>query len=257
MYKSLEVKIFYNILKYLTILFAGIILTGNVCEAEELRCEILQYKLDRLYFPAGEGADIFSHCGFKIVRGSDTLYRGQIARSFEGVSYSDPTGAFFNSVDLSSCKAVIETADSDSLADLHLRFQNMDDDEIKFILPENILFEPTGSDTLILENGRRLFLSKLDIFNITFANQPIDIFEISITYDSQFTPGPDYRAFTAGAPYIAVLVPNLGRTSSSGGVLTTSLYYNFSAFLLPHLFEGDNPLPAYSLFASEGTGRRT
>ena len=174
----MEVNIFYNILKYSTILLTSLTLTVNVCESEELRCEILQYKLDRLYFSAGEEADIFSHSGFKIVCGSDTLYQGRIDRSFAGVSYSDTTGGLFDSVDSVSCYALIETATGDSLADLHIRFQNMDDNEIKLILPENIFTEPNSFDTIITENGRRIFISQLNDLNSAMGYQATDIADI-------------------------------------------------------------------------------
>lgn|GEM_PF-1056257 len=256
MYKSLEVNIFYNILKYLSILFASILLIDAGCEAGERRCEILQYKLDRLYFSAGEEADIFSHSSYKVVSGSDTLYRGQIDQSFAGVSYSDSTGGFFETVDLTSCYALVETAESDSLAVIGLHFQNMDNDEIRFILPDNILPEKNRSDTLITENGRRLLISKLNDDNVASSYQAAGDFDIHIAYDSLYITMSEAVTFSASAPYLAVLVPNLSKKSSSGGVLTTSLYYNFSAFLLPHLFDGDRPLPAYSLFAAGGSGRR-
>ena len=122
----MEVNIFYNTLKYLTILFASIILIDSGCEAGERRCEVLQYKLDRLYFSAGEEADIFSHSSFMIVCGSDTLYRGRIDRALAGISYSDSTGGFFDSVILTSCYALVETAESDSTAVIRIHFQNMD-----------------------------------------------------------------------------------------------------------------------------------
>ncbi|MBN1211331.1 MAG: hypothetical protein JXA92_02030 [candidate division Zixibacteria bacterium] len=232
------------------------ILTAAACEADEHRCEILQYKLDRLYFSAGEEADIFSHSSFKIVCGSDTLYRGWIDQSIAGVSYSDTTGGFFDSVDLSSCFALIATAENDSLAVIIVHFQNMADDEIKFILSDNIAAEEDLYDTLITEDGRGLLISKLDVDDIVTSYQAAKEYDIQIAYDSQYITVFEVGTISASAPYIAVLMPNLAKNSSAGGVLTTSLYYNFSGFLLPHLFDGDNPLPAYSLFAEDGTSRR-
>lgn len=252
----MEVNIFYNILKYSTILLISILSVIINSIAGEYRSNILQLNQDRLYFSAGEEANIFFGSKFTVFCSQDSLYSGMIERSYLGISYSTPTGGFFDSVDIGSCLAVIETAGIDSQTIITIEFSTMDSVEQSFLFFPSLkpaaysltpLSTAAGNQILILSNG-----TENDIYD---SSQIYDI-DIHITYDSQYTTPPPSTTKSSRAPFLAVLLPNLSKASSAQGILTTSLYYRFSAFLLPYLFDGDLPFPVYSFYTGDDSRRR-
>ncbi|MDD3732619.1 MAG: hypothetical protein PHU88_09620 [candidate division Zixibacteria bacterium] len=224
--------------------------------ANEYRSNILQLNQDRLYFSAGEEANIFPCSKFKVFCSQDSLYSGTIEKSYLGVSYSTPTGGFFDSVYLGSCFAVIETAGIDSQTIITVGLSAMDSVEQSILFFHPLKSADYPLTTLSTSAGNRILILSNGTENDIYDSSLIYDIDIHITYDSQYTTPPPSTTKSSRAPFLAVLLPNLSKASSVQGILTTSLYYRFSAFLLPYLFEGDLPVPVYSFFTSDDSGRR-
>ena len=231
--------------KIAALLLTIIVVTVSFALAGEHRCDILQYKLDRFYFSAGEEASIFAGSRFVIVCGSDTLFEGGIDASYPGVCYSAVSERNFDADSFDDCAAVIATADIDSGAVINIGLGDIDRLETEIIFPDSfanlvnpikLTFDPAGDNIAAsFETGR------LDMF---------------VSYDSSHFTVRDANSRSAPAPFFAALVPNPAKAVTAGGMLATSLYYRFSSFYLPFMFDGDRAEPVYSFFKADGTGLR-
>ena len=100
---------FGSIKIFVTVLLAALII-NTPSGARDIHCPILQQKLNRLYFPVGTEAHIYRNAPFTVLHGEDTLYRGTIAQSFDGVSISRPLEGVLDSIAPDSLQAIITTA---------------------------------------------------------------------------------------------------------------------------------------------------
>jgi len=245
LYKSLEVNIFNYTKKYPAILLLVIFVAVSAIRAGEYKSDILQYKLERVYFSAGEEVNIFTGCHFAIVCGNDTVYQNQIEASYPGISYSVITDNKFENQSFNECVALIETADLDSGAVINIGLRDMDTTVAGMLFntdsttagnPVNMIFNPAYENI-----AARFESGQLDIL---------------LSYDSSGFYHRESKPLTAPAPYFAALIPNLAKTSTTDGMLATSLYYRYSSFYLPFIFDGDRAAPVYSFYKADGTGHR-
>ncbi|MFZ5979416.1 MAG: hypothetical protein ACOYVF_02185 [Candidatus Zixiibacteriota bacterium] len=221
-------------------------MTPSFIRAGEHQSEILQYKIDRFYFSSGVEENIFTGSRFVVIQNDDTLYQGKIEASYPGVSYSEITERNFEKDLLDNFIVFIETADSDSGAVIHIGLNVIDS------LLARLIFNDTASS---LTNPVNLIYNPaLDKLATLLETGRLDML---ISYDSSLFPIRESSSLSAPAPYFAALVPNLGRNVTTGGMLATSLYYRYSSFYLPFMFEGDRVEPVYSFFRSDGFGHRT
>nr|MBN2276421.1 hypothetical protein [candidate division Zixibacteria bacterium] len=237
------------------IIVYGLILVGLLAAfgTAEVIGPILQYKLDRLYFPYGEEADLYPGHLFLIYKGDSLIYRGLIEHSMIGVSYSYPTGGIFDTVEIGLCRAVIETAEIDTGATITIGISEFPKlyggDKFPMLFPP----DSSAADSTIsaTNSGNRLVIKKYGNYTemlIAFETGEIEAF---VSYRNYDAPGKRYKAISAPAPYIAVLAPDISRAANDKGLLTTSLYYRYNPKNPEILFDGDGLEPCNCLYPSD------
>jgi len=197
------------------------ILAPHCLNAADWRTTAFQLRQDRIYFPAGEEALIFENSPFAILRNGDTLYTGVIEHSWEGVSASARTHGFLDTLSLVGTEAVISQAEVDSLETIKIgsEFPNL---PLRADDPRNDLVRWT--DYKDAGTMRDDFVAGLLDAIVT----PTDL---------DLRPS-DGNTLATPSPFIAVLIPNVGRPFNYHGELTTSLYYRFDDSRLALCFQG-------------------
>ncbi|UCG61739.1 MAG: hypothetical protein JSV52_00165 [Candidatus Zixiibacteriota bacterium] len=245
--------------KYHLLILAAVVVSASVASvsAESLKCEILQYKLGRLYFDAGEEKYIYPGCGVVLTQNNDTLYTGQIEYSYPGISVSRPTSGLADTLGFAELTAVIEPAAVDSSSRIKLGSYGLVSEQIVRDLP--------GTINAYRDSGNTgLGLAYTDIGNeISISSSPAPPGAIWDYHTGQFDgffsasmppppiASPD-RVISSPAPFIAVLVPNLSKKFNEEGLITTSLYYRFSVpKLWSTFFQGAAPAPMNRLYLSD------
>jgi len=242
----------YSIISLLILTaIAGILLFGS--SSAEIRCPVLQYRMDRLYFPVGEEADIYRDHLFVIYRGDSLAYKGLIENSLPGVSYSYPTGNAFDSLDEQPLTAVIETAAIDSASPITIGIS-----EFPFVsgirfLPDLFPTDSSLGDSVPprTASGNELVIRKFDTYTemiIAFESGELDAMLAYRRYDAL---GAREKSISAPAPYIAAIIPDLTKSSNDRGLLTTSLYYRFNPEMPELVFNGDDIIPYDCLYPAD------
>jgi len=193
--------------------------------AGETTCEVLQYKLDRLYFSVGEEALVFPYAPYTLLHGEDTIHTGFIEHSWPGVAISEPLGAIdtlsLDPTDIGIFAAVIQTADLDTISVITI-----------------------GSDIVgmpVLAHGNdsaRLILREYDHHQTMLQDFQSGLLDACLSFGDLQAPAKTTVA-SHPAPWVAALVPNISRGFNQGGQLTTSLYYRYDETKLDFCFEGD------------------
>jgi len=206
-----NMRLIFIILILLT--FSG----SGFCSTELIATEILQLKMNRIYFASGEEENIFRDCSFFLIKANDTLLTGQIEASYPGLSYSYLEESLFDKFDTDSCLALIQPAQIDSLTPINIGM-------LKSI--------PYGSP----------------------SNFP-GLTSVTTTNDSASSQKYS-KSIRTPAPFYAALIPNISKAVNNKGLLTTSIYYRFNEKRLTAIFEGDQTVPYNCLFPAADTCRR-
>ena len=214
----------------------------SAVQAGELSCRVIQFKLQRFYFGAGEEQNIFAGSRFTVYSGRDSLLSGVVDQSYRGVSISEPIPVSPAQPDIDSLMAKVETAVIDSTSTIFLG--GLDIEPASLLTGDSLPVHHTA-------NG-----NPIDIALWRDSYQVIDQFEygqadglfslrtlpwINTKVEIQATP----------APFVAVIVPNLASPLNRDGYLTTSLYYRFGPISLAHVFNGEPPTPLNSFYLED------
>ncbi|RKX24945.1 MAG: hypothetical protein DRP45_07075 [Candidatus Zixiibacteriota bacterium] len=197
-----------------------------VTSVGQVECDILQCKLDRLYFPVGEEALVFEHAPFVILTGTDTVYQGRVDHAYEGISVSTPVEGFFDTLSLDSLKVVIETAAIDSSATIAI---GTDIIGLDLLSPNRQIAESYAPTVTLRQYEHRSQM--MQDFRSGFLDG----------YLSFECPGASTEGICTlqhMLPYIVALVPNVGRQCNLSGQLTTALYYLYDPARLSLYFDG-------------------
>ncbi len=230
-----------------------VLLTPSFCAAGEITARILQFKMNRLYFPVGEEENIFRDSPFAICLSHDTLYRGRIEASFPGVSYSYPIDSVLDTAAIDSCYGVIEAAEIDSLSPINigilksLPYGDFSD-------ARGILAGINAADSQGIGFSRYGTALKTRLYN-SWIEMQID-FESGLidgvcSFDAVISPGMDVETISAPAPFYVALIPNVSRAVNKNGLLTTSLYYRFNEDRVSALFDGRSAEPFRCLYLTD------
>ncbi len=198
---------------------------GSDVYAGQVTCDALQYRLDRLYFAVGEEAFVYPHARYSLLQGEDTIHVGSIEHSWQGVAISEPLGmadsVSFDLTDLGALFAIIQTADLDTVSAI-----TVGSDIVGLPLISR------GNDSV------RLIFREYDHHQTMLHDFQDGLLDACLSFgDLQATAKT--TVISHPAPWVAALVPNIGRRFNQGGQLTTSLYYRYDETKLDFCFEGD------------------
>lgn len=225
----------------------------NSAAATDINCNILQYKLDRLYFPIGTEENVYPSNRFTVYAAGDSIYNGIIESSQLGISYSRITHYFFDTIAIDSCWVLIESADIDSTSDIAIGLP--DDIPVGPIIgnPPSYSFGDISiismqfTLSMTAQNGNHIILKHYDSeidMALDFESGRIDGF---FSHSNIITNKTEARIISNYTPYFAAIIPNISRDINDGGLMTRSLYYRFDKTRLSLYFDGDN-IRAYSCF---------
>ncbi len=212
------------------------ILVSVTLHAAEWRTPAFELRQDRLYFPAGEEALIFENTPFRIVRNGIIVYSGLIEHSWKGISVSAPTKGFLDTVSLTGLEAVIAQAEVDSLQTI--------------TIGSDFYSLPLRGDIPLNDRVRWTEYEDVDAMRDDFAAGQLDA--IVTLYDVD-PPAGDTNTLEAPSPFVAVIVPQIGKAFNYHGELTTSLYYRFDDSRLALCFKGGEISPVNRLYASSSS----
>ena len=220
------------------------------CLAASIQAKILQIKMNRIYFNAGEEDNILANCAYSICLNNDTLFGGLIEASYSGVSYSYPDSNISNLLLKDSCYAKIQPADVDSLSPINIGILR----SIPYGDPSNfpgIMSAVSNSDISNFGSTRYgnnlhtyLYDSKIEM-QIDFESGILDAY-ISISGES--IRKRKFSMINSPAPFFAALIPDISKQINIKGLMTTSMYYRFNEERISALFGGDDASPLFCLF---------
>jgi len=204
----------------------AVFLCGSLV-AEEIvapvSCDVLQYKLNRLYFSAGEECLIYPNAPFVITAESDpdALVSGTIEKSWAGISMSYPLDSLAVGALPDDAIAYIEPAALDSTSSIIIGTD----------IPGLRLFT---EDTA----GTRLIVRRYDHHGAMDNDLKAGQLDGCLSFDKPAGLPERVAISEYTLPYVATLIPNVGRACNTRGQLTTSLYYRFDHDRAPLYFEG-------------------
>ncbi len=184
----------------------------------------LQVNLDRLYLSHGQEERIFPGSRFVVHRGSDSVYSGCVEFAWTGVSASFETTGFFDTLNLHELHVWMQRAPLDTTTSITIGYTG----------------HPPASDSL--GHNRVIFRQYESQFEMSldFESGTLDAF---LSYHDYNRTGPHSRTITHPAPFFIALVPNTSADVTSGGILTTSLYYRLDIERPSLYFSGDAVQP--------------
>ncbi len=240
---------------------ALILLSGNALSGQGIECEVLQYKLERFYFGAGEEQDIYPGCRFLIYSEADTVHSGQIEFSYQGVSLSRPAADFSDTLVIAELGAFIEPAAVDSSSPIGLGLCGLYMGELLTEVPyagfshrESAAPVPNPVRTGL--GNPIVFYPSTPISSLTeYQAGRFDGFVSSSTPPA--TTSEHAQVILSPSPFVAVIVPNLSEKMNEQGFVTTSLYYRFDvARLWPAFFQSEPPSPVNRLYPTDTGSER-
>ena len=246
--------------RILPAMLTAVFCVSFLTQAAEVRVPVLQAKFDRLYFGAGQEANVFSGSPFVIECGADTVHSGLIQQSHHGISISEVVEDI-DSVDFESCLVVITTAVADSHAVIRLGTDIPLDSGVAggiFAWSDSSLsvslFDKTITLLAVSEDSLATFDSLVVVYfpdsaelNFSLAGEQLDGY---LSYSRYEPMGSTYEVYQSTIPLVAALIPNPSREINHIGALTTSLYYRFDHARLSLYFKGDRVQPVHSFDAS-------
>ncbi len=235
------------------LIFALLLLSIGSAWAGQVRCNILQHKLDRLYFPFGEEANIFANSRFVLYNNTDSLMTGRIASSQPGVSYSYQLDSSLALSNIDSLHAIIETADIDSVSTIRIGFDLPEGRKSTLLYSENIPGESAPLFHTVTSAGNPLEIVIYDSFlEMTLALEAHQI-DGCISFNEYKSFGVDITTTAYPAEYFAVLIPNITHPVNERGILSTSMYYRFNSAQSSAYFAGDGIRQFNSLYFKESS----
>ena len=189
--------------------------------AAEWRTQSFELRQDRLYFPAGEEAFIFENSAFILIRSGDTIFSGFIEHSWKGISASAATRGVLDTVSLTGLEAVISQAEVDSLQTI--------------IVGSDFFSLPLRGDVPLNDRVRWTEYNDAVAMSDDFVAGQLDAV---VTLNDLGLYAGDVNTLAAPCPFIAVLIPQVGKPFNYHGELTTSLYYRFDNSRLALCFKG-------------------
>ena len=242
---------------FLLIIMTAVMLVMTVIvQAGQIECDVLQYKLGRLYFPHGQEEMVFEHSPFTIYKGDDSICSGMIGFSGDGVSYSEPLGYELDNDKIESLHAEIATAEIDSTSTIRIGFELPGGENCGPVGSEKTFDELNPPLRAITKNGNPLELHFYNSFlEMTFGLEAhkIDGF---ISFNEYKPSDEDIITVAYPAEFFAVLFPIVSHPVNDRGVLSTSMYYRFNPLQSSSFFSGDGVRPFNSLYLKDApTGR--
>ena len=209
-----------------------VLLTASVA-ASEWRGRTFELRQDRLYFPVGEETRVFENSRCSIIRSGDTLFTGFVEHSWEGVSVSTRTGGYFDTLSLDGTEAVIVQAEIDSGGTI-------------------VIGSDLGNLVRLIDstNGGNVNWVDYDDTNAMQDDFAAGMLEAVVTFSAFGFRSGDRSTLSSPSPFMAVVIPNVGRRINYRGELSTSLYYRFDESLLALCFRGDEVSFVERLFSS-------
>jgi len=220
------------------------------CSDEFLEAEILQTKMNRIYFSSGVEENIFQDCFYFLIKSDDTLLTGYIEKSYPGISYSFPIDSLSNIIFNDSCTAFIQAAAIDSLIPISIgvlksipygsssNFPGL----TSKLSPGDSISEATSKYGNIIHT--HLYDSETEML-LDFEAGIIDAF---ISYKSNYMLNQNKILVSTPAPFYVAMIPNISKPVNEKAYLTTSLYYRFNEKRISTLFDGDNVTVQNCLF---------
>ncbi|MFQ5498974.1 MAG: hypothetical protein ACE5FH_04820 [Candidatus Zixiibacteriota bacterium] len=210
----------------------------SVSHGDAVEAELLQFRLDRLYFNVGVEANLFDGAQFDICCGDSVVYSGRIERALPGVSFSFPTGHYFDSLPLTDCEVQIIAADVDSLSPIVIGGAEFEEYQGGGFFPPRLVHtaENKNSDSKADRVSIATYDSRLEMI-LEFEASRLDGF---FSYRMPEFGEQGFRTVSAAAPYIVCLLPNPSKKISREGYLTTSMYYRFDESKLQFLVDADS-----------------
>ncbi len=216
-------------MRFITQATAGLLflISSISVSGQSLDCGILQYKLDRLYFPHGTESDLFKYSPFTVYLNSDSIYAGTLEFSGQGVSYSFPTYNYFDTLNIALFHTILEPAIEDTLTKITIGISEFDMPEIGICLIDSgsVLFRQYDSHIRMLLDFEEGFLDGY------------------LSYGTPDTYNKETGIAYSYAPYYAVIMPNLSSGVNYHGLLSTSLYYRFDPSQPYTYFDGNRVIP--------------
>ncbi len=229
--------------KLVSILVA--LVAGVVCEAAGVQTTVLQYQLGRMYFPVGEEQQVYKGAPFVVYSDADSVLSGSIAFAGPGISYSFPLDEPHDSLQLSTLRVVIQSADVDASDTVRLGYTG----------PRPLCINRAGGETAEAWESA-------DIANL--PQQPIEF----VSYQSQLPMALDFEsgkldgffsysrylssevamAENSEAGYYAALIPDVSLHPEDNSFLTTSMYYRIDSSKYAVMFDGEKAVPANCLY---------
>jgi len=189
---------------------------------EEIRTQVSDLRLGRLYFPLGEEVHVYPHSPFIVLRSVDTVYSGYIEHSWLGVSVSFPTDGFLDTLVLDSLEAAIIPAAVDGAA--------------RISLGTNVAGPQLLADSVM---SARVELATYQDERSLLDDLSSGLLDGVITLSDLAARPENVTTIYHALPYLVALVPNAGRACNEQGQLTTSLYYRFDDSRVAVTFDGD------------------
>ncbi len=190
---------------------------------DQVSCDILQYKLGRLYFSAGEEALVYPNAQFEVWNPltQDALLVGTIEHSWTGISASFPIDTAAMAQWSDSLLVLIESAAIDSISVITIGTD----------IPGLRLFSEDSPYT-------RLAVRQYDHHGALDQDLRAGVLDGCLSYERPGTVSDRLTITEHPLPYVATLIPNVGRACNSQGHITTSLYYRFDHDRSPLYFDG-------------------
>jgi len=203
--------------------------------------EVLQVKLDRIYLDHGRDECVFRNSRFVIHNGYDSIYSGCIEASYQGISYSYPTGGLFDTIPTQSLHVWVERAAVDTVSPIVIGHVGY--------LPRLDTDDPVGQPRA----GNPVVVRTYDSpFEMSLAFEAGNL-DGQLSYRRSGSSDGDDRTVARPAPFFVALVPNPASEIALNGFLTTSLYYRLDPERTPLYFDGDR----IAAFNRLGTGGDT
>ncbi len=206
----------------------SILLVSPIASADNvLESSILQFQLNRFYFPVGVESLIYKDCRFVIINESDTLLTGYIEASHIGVSYSYPVDSLYDPLLSDKYKVFIQPVLIDSLAEITIGYTSPCQTTLNDL--------PESGDRIIYNHYDNNFEMILD-----FESGIIDAF---YSFSQYSTNSENTNTISFPAPYYLAIIPHPASLINDNVFLTTSLYYRYDPDLMPILFNGNKCQP--------------
>lgn len=213
----------------------------GLLKAGEIEADLLQVKLNRLYFSVGDEAMVFPDASFVLICGTDTLAHGSIDITGPGMAASHPDISFSKLADESDCHAIIETAEIDSISTIRIGVLT----DTEKLCGRLIKVEDTTRAIQFVSFPNKIDLAvALDSGSVDLA---LTLNDIPVNRSA--------TRFESAAPLIAVMIPNPSSEINDHALLTTSLYYRYSS-PTSSMFDGLSPAIEYCLYPRAQVCRR-